>query len=57
MTLTKNRLGAVLTEPFITSFIPSISTVGSNVQKVELKEDDLNFLSDSMGFDDDDILF
>ena len=53
MTLSKHRLGPVLTEPVVTSFNPSVYTVGSTVDKVEFSDEDFNALGSDFGFDDD----
>lgn len=46
ITLSKHRLGSVLTEPIVTTFNPSISTIGSTIEKIQMSEDDLSSLVD-----------
>lgn len=52
LTLSKHRLGPVLTEPVVTTFNPAVCTVGSSIDRVEMSDDDFNSLGD-LGFMDD----
>ncbi len=51
--LIKHRLGSVMPEPVVTTFNPSIITVGSTVEKLTVSEDDFAAFGD-IGFGDDD---
>ena len=46
MTLAKNRLGAVLTEPVTTTFNPQVCVVGSTIDKIAVSEDEFGGLGD-----------
>lgn len=50
MTLTKHRLGAVLTEPVTTTFNPGVSTVGSAIDKLTLDDESFNSLGNEFDF-------
>ena len=39
ISLSKNRLGSVTTEPITTSFNPSVCVVGSTIEKIEITDD------------------
>lgn len=54
ITMPKHRLGAVTTEPIVTTFNPAIITVGQSVESVEMSDDDFNDLDLDLGggFDD-----
>lgn len=51
ITLSKHRLGSVITEPFVTTFRPEVLTVGETVEAVSVSDDDFN--SGFGGFDGD----
>lgn len=55
VTLAKHRLGAVITEPIVTTFNPAVITVGSAVETVSMSDDDFNSMDLDLGggFDDD----
>ena len=54
ITLAKNRLGALLVEPVITSFNPTVMVVGDIVEKIEYTDSfgDLAPMGGSDSFDD-----
>lgn len=51
--LLKNRLGPTMPEPVTTSFNPSICTVGSTIEKVEIDANEFNDMMCGISFDDD----
>lgn len=51
MTLTKHRLGAVLSDPVVTTFNPGVSTVGQAIDKISLDDGDFNALGNDFNFD------
>lgn len=53
MQLLKDRLGPTMPEPVTTSFNPSICTVGSTIEKVEIDTDEFNSMMCGISFDDD----
>ena len=55
VTLAKHRLGTVIPEPIVTTFNPSIITVGASVETVSMTDEDFNGLDLDLGvggFDD-----
>lgn len=54
ITLSKHRLGPVITEPVVTTFNPGIITVGATIEDVSMSDDDFNDLDLDLGdsFDD-----
>lgn len=55
LTLSKHRLGGVITEPIVTTFNPAIITVGSSVETVSMTDEDFNSMDMDFGngFDDE----
>ena len=49
VTLAKHRLGAVIPEPIVTTFNPSIITVGAAVENVSMSDDDFNDMDLDLG--------
>ena len=49
VTLAKHRLGAVIPEPIVTTFNPSIITVGAAVENVSMSDDDFNDMELDLG--------
>ena len=52
LTLSKNRLGPVLTEPVTTSFNPAVCIVGSTIEKISMTDEDFSAM-DGFNFDDE----
>lgn len=55
VTLAKHRLGSVIPEPIVTTFNPSIITVGASIETVSMTDEDFNGLDLDLGiggFDD-----
>lgn len=49
ITLSKHRLGPVLTEPIVTTFNPAIITVGASIEEIVMSDDDFNDLDLDLG--------
>jgi len=50
MTLSKHRLGGVLTDPVVTTFNPGVSTVGQTIDRITLDDGDFNALGSDFDF-------
>lgn len=53
ITLSKNRLGAVVTEPIVSTFNPSIITVGATIESVSMSDEEFNDMDLDLGNDFD----
>lgn len=56
ITMPKHRLGAVVTEPVVTTFNPAIITVGAAIDNVIMSDDDFNGMDLDLGGDFEDFV-